>query len=152
MSNLAVMAGMPVKVVVGDETYLVSPMTLGDWAVMEEWAQEQFFADMKKRMELVADDSIKKLIQSRLATLSHREIMKESSPYMDDGEGTARCLHLMLKHKQAAMTLEKARDLVGFREVNRARRLLLGLTAEPTEEEKEETKKEAESKSPPIES
>jgi len=149
MSDLTVMAGLPVSVEVGDETYLVSPMMLNDWAELERWARERFYADMEKRMEV--NDEIKKIVESRLATMSYTEVMFEANAYQDDAEGTTYRLFLMLKQKHPDMTKEKAGTLVGIREFNQAQRLLLGMTKEPTKKEEEEAKKEeAENKGRPT--
>lgn len=133
--SLPIVAGQPVKVKVGDKEYLVSPMTLGDWAEVETWAQEQFFVAMKKRIELVGDEELKKVILGRLATMTYAEVMRESTMYLDDGEGTARRLHTMLRRNHKEIKLEEVRELMGFHEFNEAQRLLLGLTKEDEKEE-----------------
>jgi len=138
--SLPIVAAKPVKVMVGDKEYLVSPMTLGDWAEVEAWAQEQFYSNMKKRMELVGDGEVGKAIRARLATMTYAEVMRESSPYMDDGEGTAHRLHTMLRHNHPDIKLEEVKELMGFKEFNGAQLQLLGLTEEDEKKKKEEEK------------
>lgn len=132
---LPIVAGMPVKVSSGGEEYLLSPLTLGDWAELEVWAQERLFEHMKMRAVIIDDPDVRKAIQSRMATMTYAEVMRESSPFLDDGKGTARRVYLMLKHNHPDMTLEKAEGLLGFAEFNQAQRVLLGLDSKEGESE-----------------
>ncbi len=138
MSELSVIAGLPVKVMVGDVTYYVSPMTLEDWAVVEAWAEEEFYNDMKKRIELVNDPEVTKLIKHRLATITKKELHLSSGQYLDYAEGTARRLHRMLLHKQPNSKLEDAKKLLGYKEMVRISLIMAGIDPDKIDEEEEE--------------
>lgn len=150
MNDLSIVVGQPVPVKTGDKKYMVSPMTLSDWAAADVWAEERWIADMRKRAENAGDERVAQAIRTRMATITKRELIEECSAYLDTGEGAAYRLWLQLKHQHEKITLEDAGQLVSFPQFNEVQRILLGLPRNEKEAKELLEKEEEEQKVRPT--
>ena len=140
MSNLTDMAAVPIEVKIGDKVYTVSPMTLGDWSEADRWAEEQWLAGMKRRLEAFKEQpEVVKQLSARIATIKKYELQIEAASYLDFGEGTAHLLYYQLRHKHPKMTVEEAQKLVTQKQFYQIQRRLagVGVTEEPKKEKAE---------------
>lgn len=118
MSELVEAAATPVRIKRDDKEYLVSPMTIGDSAELQRWAEERYWQDMQERLARTKDPDVQKLIRHRMATISRAELRTEMSDYINSSESDEQYLWLMLRHEHSDITIEEARKLVSRSEFN----------------------------------
>jgi len=128
MSDLAGMAAEPVEVKHKGVTYKISPMSLGDWAKLNRWAQARWFEDMKQRLELL-DGQEKAMLQKRILTIKHKELRIEAAEYMSDADASEYQLWLQLLHEHPELDKETASNIVTFDQF-----IEMNRTLEPEEE------------------
>lgn len=112
MSDLTEAAGTPITKKIGNVEYVFSPMTIGDSAQIERWAEEQVWAELKRRHADAVDADVKKLLAHRMATISKAELRQEAQQYIESPESNPVFLYLMLKHKHEDINLEDCADLL----------------------------------------
>lgn len=118
MSDLTEAAAEPIRFQHDGEEYLVSALTLGDHAEIERWAEQQVWTELKRRLADAQDESIKKLLQHRIATISQAEIRHESEAYIRGAGSNVKFMHLMLKHEHPELTEETCAGLMTTAEFN----------------------------------
>lgn len=142
MGDLADAAGEPVTIEVDGKVFEISPMTVGDWAEFERFAENRALEDMRRRLDFlpIEDQEARQDTLRKLTTISKKELATLASAYMDDGEASCFRMWLMLRHKQPDITREEARHLLTFKNLGTIMERLYGVeekegeeTARPTE-------------------
>jgi hypothetical protein len=113
MSELIEAAGMPVKRKIGDVEYTFMPMTIGDSAEVERWAEEQVWKELKRRHAEAPDADVKKLLAHRMATITKTELRQEAQAYIESPESNPVFMHLMLSEHHN-LTIEQVAGLVSM--------------------------------------
>lgn len=97
----------------GDKKYLLSEMTLDDWAELESWAEKRLFADIQYRLKALPPEE--KDLRAKLLVVyaeSKREIEFESSRYMSDAAAEKHRCWLMLRHNHSGIDEDTAGKLL----------------------------------------
>lgn len=122
MSDLFRMMGAPVDVEVNGKTWQFSPLTMGDLGKLDEWAEQQIFADLKKRIALLPPEAkeAKQKLFDRIALITERELSEEAQAVLISPRAAVQRALLMLKRKHPEITEKETEDLLGvvdFKEI-----------------------------------
>jgi len=127
MSELVEAAAEPLRFERNGKEYRLKPLTIGDSAEIERWAEQQVWDELKRRLNEATDPETKKLLTHRLATITKMELREEARGYIEGPESDTMFLWLMLKHEHSEITQEECAGLLTTREFNQFYAELEGL-------------------------
>ena len=121
MSELADMAGASRPLTLGGKEYFLSPLSLGDFAEFDAWAEEQFWRRVEQRVARLPEGLRWKLLGRACDELNDGDVPPRAMMTM---AGTARLVWLSLRKRHPELTPEKAADLVTLRTRERVQAVL----------------------------
>ena len=111
--NLSAIAGAPIEVKLGGDTYRLSPLTHGDLAELEEWAQGRIIGVARRAADgLSAEDRRALLGDAAKYAASIDMSSPEAAKLLATAEGSCRMVWLSLRHNHHDLTLEQVKDLL----------------------------------------
>ena len=130
MSELSDMAGASRPVVLGGKEYYLSPLSLGDFAEFDAWAEEQFWRKTEQRVARMPEGLRATLLERAYSEIDEGAIAVNA---MITIAGTARLVWLSLRKRHPELTPAQAADLVTLDTRQRVQAILDRLNGmEPT--------------------
>jgi hypothetical protein len=122
----------PLSVEVAGKKWEFHPLTLLDWAKLDQWCEDKIFADLKKRLEVLPGDAVaaKQKLLDRIALMMRRELAEEvfAMKYSATGMVAIQRALLMLKHSHPDVTEKDAEQLVSILDFSEIEMRLEGST------------------------
>lgn len=93
------MCATPLEIDCGDKKYRLRPLSVTQWSFMEQWAKEQPFVEMERKLAAISDEKLRERAKDRL--LDRAIELSESDEYVADklnsGAAIEKLFGLMLK-------------------------------------------------------
>ena len=109
MSELSDMTGASRPVVLGGKEWRLSPLSLGDFAEFDAWAEEQFWRKTEKRVARMPEGLRDRLLEQAYERLGDGGVSVDA---MMTVAGTARLVWLSLRRQHSDVTPEQTAELV----------------------------------------
>jgi len=112
MSDLTKMVTKTKQVEIDGEVYTFQQMNIKDWSVLHEFAEDEYYADMKKRLAALPVESEQfKQLADKIQTAKRSEIIPELIEYTAGVKASILQAWLMLKHNHSEITKEQVENL-----------------------------------------
>jgi len=108
MSGLSKLVSKKAKVEVDGKEYTLSSLNLSDWAELHEFAENEFFSDMKRRLAALPPESSQyKQLADKVATTKKNDLISELMEYTTGTKASLFQLWLMLKHEHPEISQDE---------------------------------------------
>jgi len=109
MSELSDMTGASRPVRLGGAEYFLSPLSLGDFAEFDAWAEEEFWRRTQERVARMPEGLRERLLEKAYERLGDGDVSVDA---MMTVAGTARLVWLSLRREHPDVTPEQTAELV----------------------------------------
>lgn len=117
VDKLAAMCASPLEIEHAGVTYRLKPLTLGQYADMEQWAKQQPFVELERKLVAIGDKKLRerakeKMLDKAIAQSDNAEWIADK---MSSPEAVERLFGMMLKANHPDIEPEKVREILDIK-------------------------------------
>lgn len=121
--RLAQLCATPLEIERDGKTWRLRPLTLGQYAAMEQWARQQPFRELEGKLAAIGDKKLREAAREKLLerAITQSESEQYVSETLDGGAAVEKLFGLMLRADRPETTDEEIQALLDAEGLNQVR-------------------------------